>query len=312
MENAKLAFEIIFPLAAMMGLGYALRLLKLWDELTLARMNGIVFRIFFPIQLFTNIYHTELESAFDKRLTMFAIITVLVSAAAIYMVVPLFVKDASRCGVMIQGAYRSNFILFGLPIAAAVSGGGGAGVASVLIAFIVPIFNMISVVILERYRGAKPNIKKMLIGIASNPLIITSITGLLVLKLGIHLPDMLDKTMTDISKVNTPLALMVLGGTFRFSAVRANLRALIAAMTVRLIIVPAVFLPIAIGMGFHGVQLAVLLGMYAAPTAVSSFTMAQQMDADYELAGQIVVFSSLCSVLTIFGWVFLFKQLGYL
>lgn len=115
-----------------------------------------------------------------------------------------------------------------------------------------------------------------------------------------------------MSKIATPLALVVLGGSFRIEKINKNLKPLIIGVIGKLIIVPLIFIPIAIYLGFRGIELASVMIMLSAPVAVSSFTMAEQMEADGELAAQLVVFTSMFSVLTIFIYIFVMKQLCYI
>lgn len=181
-----------------------------------------------------------------------------------------------------------------------------------LIAVVVPIFNFLAVIILEIFRGGRIDVKKIVKGIITNPLILSSMAGLILLFLNIKLPYFIEKSINDISKIATPLALIILGGSFEFNKVSGNIKQIFIGVMGKLIIVPIIFIPIAIKLGFRYIELATLMIMLTAPTAVSSFTMAEQMDGDGELAGQLVVFSSAASVFTIFIWIFIIKQLGYI
>ena len=104
----------------------------------------------------------------------------------------------------------------------------------------------------------------------------------------------------------------MLGATFRFEAVKENFRRLILALSCKLIIFPAVTLPIAAALGFRGIDILGLLILFGAPVADASYSMAVQMDGDNELAAEVVVFSSLFSILTLFIWIFLLKNLAIL
>ncbi|MEG2700195.1 MAG: AEC family transporter, partial [Hungatella sp.] len=215
-------------------------------------------------------------------------------------------------GVMIQGIFRSNYILFGLPMAASLFGASKTGTTAVLIAFVIPLFNLLSVVALEFFRGGKADIKRILIGVITNPLILGALAAFAFLLSGIRLPHLLEQTVRDISKIATPLALIILGGSFTFSRLRPNRKHIVTAVSSRLLLIPLCFVTLSVALGFRGVELGALLAMFASPTAVSSFTMAQQMQADDELAGQIVVVGSLCAVITIFFWISLLSYFGLL
>lgn len=308
MENLILSFNVVLPLFLMMMLGYGLKRINMFDETTLKSMNTLTFKTFLPTLLFYNIYKTDLNGVFNPQLMSFAAMTILISFGLLCLLIPKFEKENSKRGVLIQGIFRSNFVIFGIPVIVSLFGEGYSGITSLLIAVVVPMFNVLSVVALEIFRGGKINIKNIAKGVLTNPLIIASAIGLVFLFLGIKLPTAIEKTVSDISKIGTPLSLILLGGSFKFSSYKNYVKQLILSVVGKLIIIPCIFVPIAVSFGFRGVELASLLIMLGSPTAVSSFTMAEQMDADSELAGQIVVFSSGLSVLTVFLWIFILKQ----
>lgn len=312
MENLILSFNIIFPLFFTMALGYTLKLLKLYDDKTLKIMNNVVFKVFLPMLLFYNIYNTSLEDKIDWKLLGFAAIGVICVYLATTIIIIVIEKDNSRRGVMIQGIFRSNFVLFGIPVATSIYGDGQVGVVALLIAIVVPLFNILSVVILEIFRGGKINAKKILKGIITNPLIIASLLGILILILKIKFPEAIVKSISDVSKMATPLSLIILGGTFTFTKVKASLKETIICVIGKLIVVPCIMLPISIMLGYRNMDLVALMLIYASPTAVSSFTMAQKMDGDSDLAAQVVVFTSTFCILTVFAWIFVLKQLSFI
>ena len=167
-------------------------------------------------------------------------------------------------------------------------------------------------VALEKFRGGKVNAKRICIGVVKNPLIIGALVAFLFVLTGIKMPMVLEKTVRDVSKIATPLALIILGGSFAFSTLCFNWKSLLIIVIGKLVLVPVCFLSLGVAVGFRGVELSALLALFASPTAVSSFSMAQQMEADDELAGQIVVMTSLCSIVTIFCWISGLSHFGFL
>ncbi|MEG0779272.1 MAG: AEC family transporter [Oscillospiraceae bacterium] len=312
MDSFALAFSVVCPLFLLMALGYFLRRVGLFGDAFLRQLNVVCFKVFLPAILFINVYDSDFSAVFQPKLVAFALLGVLALFAVLLLVVPLFCKSAPRRGVLVQGVFRSNYILFGLPMAASLFGAEKTGTTAVLIAFAVPLFNLLAVVALEVFRGGKLNFRRILAGIVTNPLILGVLVAFAFLLTGLRLPSVVEQTVRDVAKIATPLALMILGGSFTFSTLRHNRKALIAAVGSRLILVPLCFLPLAILLGYRGTELGALLALFASPTAVSSFTMAQQMEADDELAGQIVVLTSLCSIVTIFGWISALSHYGFL
>jgi len=312
MENFILSINVVLPLFFTIIFGYFLKEIKLFDNYTLKKMNNVVFRSFLPILLFYNIYNTDLKSGLRPGLIIFAVLSIISIFLVLCLIIPRIEKDNKRKGVLIQAIFRSNFVLFGLPITISLLGEENSGVPSLIIAGIIPTFNFLSVISLEMYRDSKVNIKNIIKGIATNPLIIASLCGIFMLLTEIKFPKFLDKTLLDLSKVATPLALVILGGSFEFTAIRGCLKQVLIAVLGRLVIVPSIFIPISIFAGFRDIELATLLIMFSAPVAVNSFTMADQMGADSELAGQIVVLSSTFAIFTIFFWIYIVKTLGYI
>lgn len=310
MENLLISLNVISPVFIMMALGYFLKRIKMIDSHSLDVMNNISFKLLFPLLLFDSIYKTDIKGAFSPKLILFALGTVMLIFVFLCIVIPLIEKDNKKRGVLIQGIFRSNFVIFGLPISIALCGEGNIGPTSVLIAIIVPIYNAFSIVALEMFRGEKINVKKIILGVLKNPFVISAAVGVLCLLINLRLPSAIDKTISDIAKISTPLALILLGASFNFSSVKGNMKQILIGVIGKLVVMPLIFIPIYVLAGFRGVELAALVVMIGAPTAVSTYTMATKMDGDDVLAGQLVVFDSIGSVATMFLWVFILKQMG--
>lgn len=308
MENLILSLNVVLPLFITISLGYFLKYLNMFDNNTLDTMNNITFKSFLPVLLFYNIYKTDLHDTFNLKLIIFSVTCVIVLYLLLYLIVPLIEKDNKKRGALLQGLFRSNFVIFGLPITESLFGSEKVGVAALLIAVIVPLFNMLSVLALETFRGGKLNFKKIFIGIIKNPLIIASCLGVLTLLLKIKIPTAIEKTISDVSKIATPLSLILLGASFKFDNIKKYLKQTTIAVIGKTILIPCIILPICIMFGYRDVELSTLMIIFAAPTAISSFTMAKQMDSDSDLAGQIVVFTSAFCVITVFMWIFILKQ----
>lgn len=308
MENLILSLNVVLPLFITMSLGYFLKYLNMFDNNTLDTMNNITFKSFLPMLLFYSIYKTDLQGVFNLKLMIFSATCVIALYLILYLIVPLIEKDNKKRGALLQGLFRSNFVIFGIPITESLFGSEKVGVAALLIAVIVPLFNILSVIALETFRGGKPDFRKISIGIIKNPLIIASCLGILTLLLKIKIPTAIEKTISDVSKIATPLSLILLGASFKFDNIKKYLKQTTIAVVGKTILTPCIILPICIMFGYRGVELSTLMIIFAAPTAISSFTMAQQMDSDSDLAGQIVVFTSAFCVVTVFMWIFILKQ----
>ena len=310
MENLMISANAVLPMCLIMALGYGTRRLGWIRREEISVINKIAFRIFLPCLLYYNVYCSDLSGSFDPLLMAYAVGGVLLTFGLSLGYTLLTEKLPERRGVMIQGMFRSNYVIMGIPVATALLGADQLGTVSILIAVVVPLFNMLSVVVLEVFRGQKPKPLHILGQIAKNPLVIGSVLGILTLAAGIRLPHILEQTIQNISAIASPLQLFLLGAFFQFSGLKTYRRELVTVSAAKLIVAPGLFLGLGALLGFRGVAFVSLIGVFASPTAVNSFTMAQQMGGDAELAGDIVVTTSAVSILTMFLWIFLFKSLG--
>ncbi|MEA4891398.1 MAG: AEC family transporter [Peptococcaceae bacterium] len=310
MENLVLAFTVVFPLLVYLCLGYLLRRLCLWNETTVKQMNGICFQLFLPMLLFENVRNINLSEGVDFPLIGFAAAAVIATFFLAWLLVPLLEKEKPKQGVMVQCLFRSNFVLFGIPVALSLWGREQLGDTAAVVAVIVPLFNFLAVLSLELFREGKIDYSRIGRKILTNPLIVGALAGLLLLVLELPLPGPLASATSAISKVATPLGLMVLGGSFSFSDTKGFLRQLVICVTGRLIVVPALWLSVAALLGFRDLAIITLLPLFASPVATSSFAMAQQMDGDSDLAGQLVVYTSIFSIFTMFFWIVILKNLA--
>ena len=222
------------------------------------------------------------------------------------------VKENERRGVIIQAIYRSNFVLFGIPLATSVFGEEGTLLATMMVAIVIPVYNITAVVILELFRGGKVPVSVLIKNILKNPMIRGALLGFIFHILGIKLPVSVEGPIKQFANLTTPLALFVLGGTLHFNAIGGNLKYVVPSMTFKMVILPAVILAVATLLGFSGVERFVYFEMYATPVATASYAMAQNMGGDGELAGQFVVLSTVASVVTIFLWVYFLNSIGWL
>lgn len=309
MDSLLLSVEAVTPIFLLMLLGYGLKQFKMATKDQFNAINRLIFKIFLPILLFYNIYKTDIGSIFDGKLVIFTVVTVLIVFGIGYGLVFLFTKENAKRGVMLQGFFRSNFAILGIPLVNYVCGDNAGGLSALMVAVIVPLFNVLAVITLERFRDGKIQIGKLLKGIVTNPLVIGCAVGAIFLLLDIQLPSLIETTVSDAASIASPLAIVVLGASFNFSTIKTSIKELAITVSTRLLIVPALAIAAAVWLGFRGEALVCLMVAFGAPTAVSSFSMAQQMGGDEELAAQIVVFTSALCLFSLFGWIFLLSSL---
>ncbi len=308
--NLILSFNVVTPLFLEMLLGFILRKINLLDKPTSASLNRLTFKCFLPLMIFQNIYTTDLSVINDYSYMLFAVAGLLIVFLILMLLIPRFEKDKRKCGVIIQAGFRSNFVLFGMPVAASLLGEERTGPIALLIAVVIPLYNVLAVVDLEYFRGETVNIRNVAKGIITNPLIIGSLLGILINVSGLRLPTSVESAVSSIAKVATPLALMALGADFRIDAFKDYWKELTAGLLLKLFIVPAAVLSIAAAMGYRDEKFVGLMLAFAAPVAVNSYIMAEMMDGDGVLASQLVFYSTLFSIGSLFIIIFITKSLG--
>lgn len=293
-----------------MSVGFFVRKSRIIREDVLPDINNLVFCIFLPILLFSNIYGTEIQGIVRAKLIIFTLSAILIAYLGAVILSVLVEKNNRSRGSIIQSIYRSNLVLMGLPLAASIYGDNNVGVTAVMVSLIVPIYNVLAVITLEVFRGTEIRFRRVLSGILKNPLIIGGAAGILASLLDIRLPAVIEGIISDTAGAATPMALIVLGASIKFSSIDRCRRNLMIGVAGRLVVVPALCLSAGALLGFRDVEFVTLIAVFASPVAVSAFTMASQMDSDSDLAANSVAFTSAFASLTMFFWIFLFKHLG--
>lgn len=310
MSSFAVCLNAVLPLFLVMGLGYIARCTGAISRTDVPKINKWAFRLFMPVMLFYNIYTSDLSAAVQPKLIAYTAACLLVLYGLSFAYVMATEKCDNMRGVMIQGIYRSNFVIMGIPLAAQLVEGADLGPVVILVAVVIPIFNVLAVITLELFNGKKPTVGRMLLDILKNPLIIGIAAGIVVQLIGLKLPTAVESAAGMIGKAASPLMLFLLGAFFEFKGIGTYKKQLATVCIGKLAIVPAIFLTVSVLCGIRGVELAAMIAIFGSPTAISSFTMTQQMGGDAALAGDIVVFTSALSCVTMFAWALALKSLG--
>ena len=312
MESFLVAVKVVVPMAMTMLVGVLMRLSKVADRDTMKKVDTMIFKVFMPTLMFYNIYNTDFAQLDSSNYIFYGMGGLLILFAVGIFVVPRCMKRRDSAASMAQALLRSNYLLFGAAVAQNIYGAGNIGAVMLLGAVAVPGFNALSAILLEIGRSGSAKASKLLKSIITNPTVIAAILGLVVNFAGITLPELVIDVVQDVSGLSTTLSFLSLGVSLNVSSMMGNRRTLLTGIALRLIVIPAIFLAGAVALGIRGVPMCALLVLFAAPTAVSSYPMAVAMDADGELAGQMVVFTTLCSLVTIFIWVMLLSAMALL
>lgn len=312
MESFLVAVRVVVPMALMMGVGAVMRMAKITDRATMKKVDQMIFKVFMPLLMFYNIYTTDFSKQNGAGYILYGMAGLFLLFLGAIFIVPKCMERRDSAAAMGQALVRPNYILFGAAVAESIYGPGNIGEVMLLGAVAVPTFNAMAAVILEMGRNGSAKVSKLLKAIITNPTVIAAIVGVAMNLTGLRMPELVEGVVEDLSGLTTPLSFLSLGVSLNISTMVSNKKTLTAGIVMRLVVIPAVFLTGAIALGICGVPLCAMLVLFAAPTAVSSYPMAVAMDADGELAGQMVAFSTLFALVSIFGWTALLSGLGML
>ena len=312
LDHMIVAVNAVLPSFLIIALGLFIRRRGMLEDKSLGKFNSIAFRVFLPFQIFKNIYDAPIGETFDLKLVLFIFFGLILAGGLALLTATLTESRRDRCGVMAQGMFRGNYVLLGLPLIQSLFGDAGTGLASLLIAVNIPIYNVLSVIFLKLYAGGKVDVRKMLKDIVTNPLI--DATAVALIAKAVHLPvyafPAFASALKSLAAVATPLCLFILGGSFAPAGIRGYAKSLWLTVAFKLVVIPGLALAAAAAIGIRGIGLGVVMMSFGAPTAVNSYTMARELGGDGELAAAIVVIDTALSCLTLFGWIVLLKTLG--
>ena len=304
----------------MFAVGFLFRKSGFLPESFFAASDRLVFKAALPALIFTQLAFADKTTSGpeDLRMVLFCVVGVLVTVVVPMLFLPLFVKSKPIRGAWIQGVYRSNFAILGVPFAKNLFGAEGGRIATIMLAVAVPLYNILAVIVLSLHA---PTEKKSSAGlvqravdlirdIVCNPLIIAVVLALPFYLWEMHLPIILTKSIGYLADLSTPLALLAIGANFSFRALHGKIGLACGAAVFKTVLFPALAVACAVLCGFSGAHLGIVFIAFGSPTAVSSYIMAKNMGSDHMLASQIIMLTTLFSIATIFLGSFLMRTWG--
>ncbi|SIQ60871.1 AEC family transporter [Marinobacterium stanieri] len=304
--------NIVAPIFFILFLGYLLRRLRLIDEAFVATGSKLVFVITLPALVFMSIARMDFHAVFNPEQMGFVLVGILLSFGLIWWLAARWIKAPEDLGVFIQGSFRSNYGIIGLAVSFNLFGDAGLAQASLLLALVIPMFNVLSILCLSvpMQRGESMKLSSTLLEVLKNPLILAVVFALPVSWFGIQLPQVVAKTGTYFANLTLPLALLTIGASLNLKSLHDTSAQAFWATALKLVIIPLVLTLGAWLYGFGGQDLAILMVLFGCPTAAASFVMAKAMGGNAQLAANIVLTTTLGSVLTLSGGIYLLRLLG--
>lgn len=294
-------FLVVLPVFLVIGLGFSLKRTALVNSDFLFNLNRLVYYIALPALLFYKIATADFFASFNARLLVGMIFSITAVFFLSYGYGSLRGYKPAVQGAFCQGAFRGNLAYIGLAIIYNAYGEEGFTMAGILLGFLVPLMNVLSVVALilpQRRESLGMTSSFWVQQVASNPLIVASFIGILWSFLALPLPQIVDRALKIVTGMSLPLALIAIGASFSFRKLRGDLTLAVLSAGLKIVILPVLTALVLVFLGIGGQELAIGVLLAATPTATAAYIMAQQLNSDAELSGAIIMLSTLCSVVT--------------
>ena len=310
MNDLIYSLNATLPIFLIILLGWLLKKSSIINDDFISVNNKLAFNILFPVLLFRDLSGMKIKENFSMSFIMTCFIMTAASIFLISLFSHILIKDKTIVGSFVQGSFRSSAAILGVSIAENLY--GNSGMVPMMIIAAVPLYNVYSVILLTvNSRGSidkKISKKKLALCIAKNPMIVSIFIGIIFSFLHISFPPMISKAIDNLSATASPLALLIVGAGFSTSSSISKIKPCVIASLIKLIILPVVFSPIAVLLGFRNQSLIAILIMLGSPSTVSGYIMAKSMDNDSELASGIVVITTIFSALTVTSFIYIFKM----
>ncbi len=313
MEELIFSLNATIPIFLLMILGYTLKQIKMVDEPFIKTLNKFNYNVTLPVLVFRDLSQSDFLQVWDTKYVLFCFLVTLFCILSIWFLAVFCLKNKDIVGEFVQASYRSSAAVLGIAFIQSIY--GNSGMAPLMIIGTVPLYNVAAVLILSFTGPAakglnRAALKKSILGILTNPIILGILAGMLASVCGLDLPIILDKTVNNVAVLASPLALIGLGAGFEGGKAIKLVKPTLITTTVKLVIWPLLFLPLAILLGFRNEMLIALLVMLGAPTTPSCYIMARNMGHDGVLTSGAVVATTLFSSITLTVALFILKSMG--
>mgnify|MGYP003373733510 FL=1 len=312
MNDLMFSLNATVPIFLLMLLGLFFNKVGIMEEDFANKINSFVFKGPLPVMLFLDLSTVNIQEAWDTKFVVFCFVVTITSIAIAAFVAMLW-KDKTIRGEYIQGSYRSSAALLGIAFIQNIYGTSGMG--PLMIIGSVPLYNIVAVAALTIFRPGggsldRKTLKKTLIGVVKNPIILGIFAGLVWSLLSLPMPEILFKTASKFGNTATPLGLMAMGAAFDIKKAFSEVKPAIAAAFTKLIGYCVLFLPAAAWLGFRNAEMIAILVMLGSPTTVTSYVMAKNMGYEGVLSSSVVMLTTLFSAFTLTGWLYVLKASG--
>ena len=304
--------QSIAPVFFLIALGIFLYRQKVLDDTVNAGLSKLVYQVGLPALVFSKIAGSDLRTLWDIRESGFLIGSTILLFSLLWFLSKPWMADRRVWSAFVQAAYRSNTAIVGFAVVQNRYGDHGLAHAVMLLAFIIPLYNILAVILLT-HASTQGRLRPAALGkaVIGNPLIQALLLALPFSLLRISLPPVVSVTLKNLSNMVLPLALIGIGADLRWHLSREFRAEITLASALKLLLFPALQMVGAWLLGIRGEPLGVLTLLVASPTAVSAYVMAKALGSDEKLTAQIIVASTAFCLLTMAGFVLAGQMTGW-
>jgi len=310
MEHLVFSLNATAPIFLIMVLGYLLRqYTSLMNDEFAGYLNIFVFRVALPAHLFKNMAESDFHSVWDGTVVVFCLVA---SALSILLALAasLRLRETSLRAEFVQASYRGSQALLGAALMQSLYGGIGSLALGLIGA--VPLYNVAAVILLTLLAPGghldKRTLRRTVRDIATNPILLGIIVGLVWSLLDLPQPAILEQGVSSLAATATPLGLLALGASVELKKVSECWKGTLICTVFKLVLFVVLFLPLAVWLGLRGEELVVILIVLGSPTAVACFNMARAMGHQGTLSAGAVMLSTVCSAFTLTIWLTLLRM----
>lgn len=301
--------SITLPVFSLVFIGIWLKWRDKIDDAFTAKASYIVFNLALPVLMFAAIVRTDIAQIGNPRLIVFALLMALLSFIVLWFGSKALITDKKNLGVFVQGCFRSNLGILGLAFCVTTFAEEGLAVGALLLAVITPLYNILSIYALTHAanENSQMNWLGLIKDVLTNPLIVAIIMALPFAYWQITLPEVVMRSIDYLAAMTLPLALICIGGSLSFTALRQTQRLSWVAVIIKLLLIPGIIAILAYVCGFRGVELGCLILMFSSPTAAASFVMVRSIGGNHMLAANIIALTTLISLFSVSIAIYLLK-----
>ncbi|QSP93464.1 AEC family transporter [Marinobacter salinisoli] len=291
--------QALVPVFALIMLGHLFRRLEFPSVDFWPQAERFTYYVLFPAMLVFKLGQAKLPPSAYADIAMI-IIAMLLSMTAMLAVAQWFWRWSGPVfSSVYQGAIRFNSYV-GLAAGGMLLGDEGLSLTAIAVAVMVPLLNLMCILMFSLVATeGSVRLRPVLKAIATNPLIVGSVLGVLwsFFQIGFH--PLLAGILSPLSNLALPMGLMTVGAGLQLKALRGGTTPFLVASVLKLLAFPLMTAGLALALGLEGTLVQVVVLLASLPTATSAYILARQLGGDAPLMAGIISGQTLLAMASI-------------